>query len=421
VRELLTERAVLTTFAGVAVLLLFVMLYRARSVSTSVEDATLDALHRMSVAAPELRKGLTQDAADKAAPNLRELLKCVAVGIADREGTVLSWDGAASYHYEDLVPAIARVLNTGKQERVSHSSLSCGHKPCAMRHAIIMPLTVEDEPVGALVVIAVTGGKRLQRAAEEAAHYVTTQLELAELQVSRERLAVAEVRALRAQISPHFVYNSLNTISSFIRSDPEQARELLQEFAEFTRYSFQTVNQFTTLADELRNIDRYLTLERARYGPERIKVRLKIAPEVLPVVVPFLVLQPLVENAVRHGLAGKPGGGTVAVVAEDNGAEALISVEDDGIGMNPDRLIENLANAHITGAHVGLGNIDHRMRAAFGNDYSLVVETDEGAGMKVILRVPKFSPGVQPTVNLHLVEDDGEPLSETFAGRIAAG
>jgi two-component system LytT family sensor kinase len=125
-----------------------------------------------------------------------------------------------------------------------------------------------------------------------------------------------------------------------------------------------------------------------------------------------------VENAVRHGLAGKPGGGTVAVVAEDKGSEALISVEDDGIGMNPDRLMENLTNAHLTGAHVGLGNIDHRMRAAFGNDYSLVVETDEGAGTKVILRVPKFSPGVQPMVNAFT---DDESFAEPISDRIAAG
>ena len=113
-------------------------------------------------------------------------------------------------------------------------------------------------------------------------------------------------------------------------------------------------------------------------------------------VVPFLALQPLVENAVRHGLATKPGGGTVSVVAEDHGSEALISVDDDGIGMDPERLDAELANAHLTGAHVGLGNINNRMRATFGEDYGLVVETEEGAGMKVIMRVPKFAPGVLP-------------------------
>ena len=96
----------------------------------------------------------------------------------------------------------------------------------------------------------------------------------------------AEVRALRAQISPHFIYNALNTVASFVRTDPARARELILEFADFTRYSFRSAGEFTLLADELRNIDRYLTLERARFG-EALNVRLQIAPEVLNVVLSF--------------------------------------------------------------------------------------------------------------------------------------
>ena len=396
VPELLTERTVLTTLAALAVLAMFVMLCRSRRVSTSVEDATLAALHRVTSAAPYLRDGMTQESADQTAPHLRALLACIAVGVVDDDGTLLSWDGEANDHYEDLRPKIEQALRTGKREYVDHADLTCDHRPCPMRHAVVVPLEVEDENRGALVIISAGDRKRLLRAAGEVANHVSTQLELAELQESKERLARAEVRALRAQISPHFIYNALNTISAQIRTDPEQARDLLQEFADFTRYSFRTSGLYTTLADEIRNIDRYLTLERARFGPDRLKVQLKIAPEVLPVVVPFLALQPLVENAVRHGLANKPGGGTVSVIAEDNGVEALISVDDDGIGMNPERLDAELANAHLTGAHVGLGNINNRMRATFGHDYGLVVETEEDAGMKVIMRVPKFAPGVRP-------------------------
>jgi two-component system LytT family sensor kinase len=132
-------------------------------------------------------------------------------------------------------------------------------------------------------------------------------------------------------------------------------------------------------------------------------VRLQIAPEVLPVVLPFLALQPLVENAVRHGLAGKPGGGTVSVVAEDSGSDCLISVEDDGIGMDPDRLRDEMTDSHVTGAHVGLGNVHDRLRGAFGEECGLVVETGPGMGTKVSMRVPKFSRGVRaiapPTPN----------------------
>ena len=113
-----------------------------------------------------------------------------------------------------------------------------------------------------------------------------------------------------------------------------RARELLIEFADFTRYSFRTAGEYTTLQDELTNIERYIRLEKARFG-DRLNIKLQIAPEVLSVVLPFLALQPLVENAVRHGLAGKPNGGTITITAENAGAECVIIVEDDGVGHGP--------------------------------------------------------------------------------------
>jgi two-component system LytT family sensor kinase len=166
------------------------------------------------------------------------------------------------------------------------------------------------------------------------ARWVSGQLELAELDESRSRLAEAQVRALRAQISPHFIFNALTAIASFVRTDPDRARDLLLDFADFTRYASRTHGEFTTLAEELRSIDRYLLLERARFG-DRLQVVLRVAPEVLPVAVPYLCLQPLVENAVQHGLERGGGSGTVTVVAEDDGAQCRITVEDDGAGSDP--------------------------------------------------------------------------------------
>ena len=129
------------------------------------------------------------------------------------------------------------------------------------------------------------------------------QLELAELDASRTRLMEAEVRALRAQISPHFVYNSLTAIASFVRTDPERARELLLEFADFTRYSFRRHGEFTTLAEELQLDRAYLVLEKARFG-DRLAVTLRVAPEVLPVVVPV----PVPAAAGRERRAPRPRG-----------------------------------------------------------------------------------------------------------------
>jgi len=232
----------------------------------------------------------------------------------------------------------------------------------------------------------------LLRATEEVAQWVSGQLALAELDASRTRLMEAEVRALRAQISPHFIYNSLSAIASFVRTDPDRARELLLEFADFTRYSFRQHGDFTTLAEELRSVERYLMLERARFG-DRLSVRLQVAPEVLPVTIPFLCLQPLVENAVRHGLEGKAGGGTITIMARDLDRECEITIEDDGAGEDPERIRRALAG-HPDIDSVGLGNVDERLRSAFGDDHGLVVETAPDAGTKVTVRVPKYAPGV---------------------------
>src|SRR6185437_162113 len=158
----------------------------------------------------------------------------------------------------------------------------------------------------------------------------------------RTRAMEAELRALRAQISPHFIYNALAAIASFVRTDPERARELLLEFADFTRYAFRRGGEFTTLADELRNVERYLVLEQARFG-DRLRVSLVVAPEVLPIAVPFLVLQPLVENAVRHGLDADAEVVTVSITARDNGVDAAIVVEDDGAGADPEVIRAALA------------------------------------------------------------------------------
>ena len=389
--------ALLLVGIAVAVVLLVLRLRGRRSFATPLERAVHDTLHTASLAAPALRRGLSAESATEAVPHLRSLLGTAATALADEAGTLLAWSGSGERHTEHLLHAARRAASTGRRELVAHAELECHQLGCEVRALVVVPLVLQDTGiVGVLGALTnADAGPGLMRTADEVARYAGTQIELAELDDSRARLASAEVRALRAQISPHFIYNALTTIASFVRTDPERARELVLEFADFTRYSFRTAGEFTTLAEELRNIDRYLTLERARFG-SRLQVRLQVAPEVLGVTLPFLALQPLVENAVRHGLAGSPAGGTVSLVAEDAGAECLISVEDDGAGMDPERLLElDAEQAHSSGAHVGLGNVDDRLRAAFGDDYGLVVETALGAGTKVSMRVPKFRSGVR--------------------------
>lgn len=367
-----------------------------RVVATPTERAVHAALHTASLAARALRQGLDTDSAHTAAPFLRGLTGSDALAVFDGDGQLLARDPDDHWD-DDLVEACERAARqsiSGERRVMTHARTSV---------VVGQPMVNEvGDMLGVLVIVTTRSpGPGTLGAVGEVARYAASQIELAELDASRARLDRAEVLALRAQISPHFIYNALNTIASFVRTDPDRARELILEFADFTRYSFRAAGQFTTLADELRNIDRYLTLERARFGTA-LKVTLRVAPEVLNVVVPFLALQPLVENAVRHGFAGR-GSGSIELIARDEGSDCVITVEDDGVGMDPDALragpgdalSEGAEENERAGAHVGLTNVDHRLRAAFGNDYGLVVETAIGAGTKVIMRVPKFRSGVR--------------------------
>ncbi|GAA4671167.1 sensor histidine kinase [Nocardioides nanhaiensis] len=368
--------------------------WRRTHLGTEEDRTTFRTLHRASLASPALREGLTERSAQRAVHHLRGLLGTPALALTDTVG-VLAWDGDGEHHREQAQALIADTVERGRARSVDRGGpLTCGEPGCPVRSAVVSPLVVEERVVGTLQAFAPVPTAGLARAGDEVARWVSGQLELAELDASRTRLMEAEVRALRAQISPHFIYNSLGAIASFVRTDPERARELLLEFADFTRYSFRRHGDYTTLAEELRSVERYLLLEQARFG-ERLQVTLRIAPEVLPVAVPFLCIQPLVENAVRHGIEGSPEhGGLITIRAHDQGRDCVIEVEDNGAGEDPERVRRALAGDAALDS-IGLGNVDARLRNAFGDDYGLVVETAPGAGTRVVVRAPKFAPGVQ--------------------------
>ncbi len=396
--------AVIALLVGLALAMFAVVRLRSRrGIATAAQRATYEVLHIAGLAAEPLRAGLTDAAAARAVRHLRTLTGAAGVAISDST-RLLAHDGAGEHHKEQLTAAVARVVASGRSAALGERDLVCDRIDCEVRGAVVVPLAQEANqpddglaPAGALIALSagpVVPG--LVQATLETAGWVSAQLAVAELDTSRARLARAELRALRAQISPHFIYNALTAIASFVRTDPELARELILEFAEFTRYSFRAHGEFTTLAEELRSIDRYLTIERARFG-ERLQVRLQIAPEVLPVGLPYLCLQPLVENAVRHGLTRKPGVGTVSIEARDAGADCIITVEDDGVGMDPVVLHgrDTGDDGIDAGQHVGLSNVDERLRSVFGEPFGLVVETAPGAGTKVSMRIPKFHPAVR--------------------------
>jgi two-component system LytT family sensor kinase len=384
---------------GILLLLALVRLVRQgrrgeRGFVSEVDHATHATLHTASLASRHLQDGLTPEGTTRAARHLRALLGAPAIAICDRT-SLLAWDGEADHHRQHAQADAEEVLRTGRTIVLGADAVGCGDPECPVKSAVIAAVVTEDRVVASLAAYGPHASAGLARAAEEVARWVSTQAELADLGHQRTRTMEAELRALRAQISPHFIYNSLAAIASFVRTDPERARELLLEFADFTRYALRRGGAFTTLAEELRNVERYLVLEQARFG-DRLKISLLVAPEVLPVTVPYLAIQPIVENAVRHGLAGKEGGGHLSITATDEGSAAGICIEDDGLGSDPE-WIRRALDGQADSSSVGLGNVDARLRQVYGDDFGLVVETAPGAGTKVTFRVPKYAPGVHPT------------------------
>jgi two-component system LytT family sensor kinase len=375
--NLLTAIVAAVALVAVAGFARWWLLSRRPSLGTPEDRATYETLHTAALAAPALRRGLDAESASSALPHVRTLLGARTVAITDTRQP-LAWDGPVDAG--DVADLMSAAMGSGTTQ--------------ASGRAIVAPLAVEGVVIGSIVILTDEASAGLARATTEVARWMSSQLELAELATSRTALMEAELRALRAQISPHFIYNSLGAIASFVRTDPERARELLLEFADFTRYSFRQHGEFTTLAEELRSIERYLVLEKARFG-DRLRVVTLIAPEVLSVTLPFLSVQPLVENAVRHGLESRAGDGTITVTALDAGNECLITIEDDGAGVDPE-IVRAALSGHSSSASVGLANVDERMRTVYGNEYGIVVETAPGHGTKVSLRVPKFSPAVDP-------------------------
>ncbi|MGJ0390487.1 histidine kinase [Microbacterium sp. CGR1] len=379
--------AVLGVLGGVVLTVLLLLARRlargAADLGSDAERAALTALHHASLAAPHLRAGLAGPDVVKAARHLRVLLGSAAVAIVDADGA-LSFDGPSDGLESAAVRIAEQVTASGRRQVFPSPGADDDLE------GVGAPILVDGRVIGAVVAFAAPVRASLVRAAEEVADWCAAQVELGDLDSSRTQLAEAELRSLRAQISPHFIYNALTAIASFIHTDPVRARELVLEFADFTRYSFRRQGEFTTLAEELGSIHSYLELERARFG-ERLRVTLQIAPETLATVIPFLSVQPLVENAVRHGLEPGEGGGEIRIASRDDGTHTEITVEDDGIGMDPEGLRE-LLTVGAEGLHIGLRNVDTRLRQLYGADGGLVVETNTGAGTLVRMRVPKSQP-----------------------------
>jgi two-component system LytT family sensor kinase len=203
------------------------------------------------------------------------------------------------------------------------------------------------------------------------------------LQEQEKLLLAAKIEALANQINPHFLFNTLTSITSLIRTEPETARMLIAKLSGLLRRLMRSTDHFVTLREELESVDEYLDIEVVRFGPQ-LRVVKQISPDTLDVIVPSMLLQPLVENSIKHGLSRKVGGGRITIRTHVRDGHTIIEVHDDGLGMSEERL----ENAFAGG--IGLSNVNERLRTIYGTSYHLKLTSVPGQGTCASVEIPEL-------------------------------
>jgi two-component system LytT family sensor kinase len=204
------------------------------------------------------------------------------------------------------------------------------------------------------------------------------------LQDQETLLMQARMDALVSQINPHFLFNTLNTVSSLIRFDPDTARTVLLKLANIMRRRLKTPLHFLPLKQELEFIDDYLDIEVVRFGRDKLQIRKEIEPETLDAIVPSMILQPLVENAIRHGIGPKIEGGTITLRACRRDGHVVVEVVDDGVGIPEERRNE------IYESGIGIRNVSERLKVLYGPDFTLKIDSQAGKGTAIRFEIPEL-------------------------------
>lgn len=247
---------------------------------------------------------------------------------------------------------------------IAGSNLYDLHSPHTWTDVLIVIATL----VGVGVPIKIWNGLRIERKLED----------------QHRMLLQARMDALVSQINPHFLFNTLNTISSLIRMDPDTARTVLLKLSRILRRRLKVQAHFLALKEEMEFIDDYLDIEVVRFGRDKLRIVKDIEACCEEAVVPSMILQPLIENAIRHGIAPKIEGGSVTIRARRNHHRLLIEVEDDGIGIPPERRQEIYASG------IGISNVTERLRVLFGEQFSLKVDSQIDKGTLVSFEIPEL-------------------------------
>ncbi|QNO15200.1 sensor histidine kinase [Alkalicella caledoniensis] len=373
---------------GIALFIMVIQNIYGERERTAAEQAQ-KALKIANKTLPYFRHGLDYESAKWAVEIIHEYNESVAVAITDTT-QILGFIGLGEDHHKpgmEIKTILAKKVIESGNYSVGHTKyeIGCNHKKCKLSSAVMVPLKNKDMPIGSLVFFgkASHGISSIDiELATGLAQLFSTQIELSNIEKQKRDLNKAELRALQAQINPHFLFNAINTIVAFIRTKPDTSRELLIHLGDFFRKNLQRTNEFVSLNTEIEHVKSYLAIEKARFG-DKLNVEFEIEKgEVC--LVPPLILQPLVENAIKHGLLPKKNGGNIKVSAVKGMKDMEITISDDGVGMS----CSFNGTKGTAGCGIGLSNVNERLINLYGEEYHLDIQSTDGQGTTIKMLIP---------------------------------
>ena len=336
-----------------------------------------------------MKNGLTPEAANKICELLLPATPAIAVAITDKE-VILGYAGYNVENNESGRPirttATRETLEDGRP-RILHKTDDIGLPMSSARinAAIVQPLYIGQNIEGTLK-FYYRRASELNQTQESLAHgfaeLLSTQMAASALEEQVKLTTSMELKALQAQINPHFLFNTLNTIASLIRTDPAKARVLLRDFAAFYRSTLEDADDLISLERELKQVERYVSFEVARFGEDRLSLEIDVEPDMMEMRVPSFLVQPLVENAVKHAMKAE-GKLVIRISGSIEEDFIVIIVSDNGKGMTEETR-ENMMNKESdTGLGIAVKNVNDRIRGYYGPDSKMEVESTLGKGTTV--------------------------------------
>ncbi|MEG6566514.1 LytS/YhcK type 5TM receptor domain-containing protein [Thermoanaerobacterium saccharolyticum] len=335
---------------------------------------------------PYIRSGLNKDTAKVVSEIIYESINVDAVAITDRK-TVLAYIGLDDV-YDKCQFLKKAEINAFRFKKVYVEN---SKKGLCLLSSVTAPLYCYDELVGTLKLFRKNKFVNSTdiEVAKGLSNLISNQLEIADAENQKRIADEMKFNALQAQINPHFLFNALNTVISFIQYNPDGASRLLITLSEYLRNNLRYAGKWIMICKELENIDAYLFIEKARFG-DKINVVKDIDDDLLNMYIPALLIQPIVENAVKHGILPKDNGGTVVIKIKDNNDDFIrFSVEDDGEGINNEMLDRILRDGYGTNMGIGLHNVYERVQSISKGAF-FKIESKRGHGTKVTFDFPKF-------------------------------